>query len=104
MSDCAVIVAAVSGVREGFPILIEAYEKKLAESVPDAESECMAEDVRSKIRELTDESCAFQKDMDYEAWDIVSDEAQSYFAGIKTLDEVMEIIQGRLAIYESEKE
>ena len=44
------------------------------------------------------------KDLDYEVWDIVSNEAQYYFAGIKTLDEVMEIIQGRLELYESEKE
>ena len=92
-------------LRGSFPIMVEVYEKKLTENVGRAGSErYLSEEERSKIRELTDESNAFMKDLDYEVWDIVSNEAQYYFAGIKTLDEVMEIIQGRLELYESEKE
>lgn len=98
-------------VREGFPILTEAYEQKLAEAIQeqDGESETsgsmvITEELLLHLWELMDKSRAFRKDMDYGAWDIVSSEAQACFAGTKNLDEVMEIIEGRLKLYESEKE
>ena len=39
---------------------------------------------------------------DANIWDIVSEEAQAYFDGDKTLDQVVQTIQGRVKTYMSE--
>ncbi len=41
---------------------------------------------------------------DKEVWEIVSEEAEPYFNGEKGVEEVMEVIQGRVALYVSEND
>lgn len=47
---------------------------------------------------------AFVWDMDIHGFNIIKEEADSYYAGEKSIDEVMEIIKNRMELYLAEKE
>jgi hypothetical protein len=61
----------------------------------------VAEDKLAGIRSLIDSAVASTQGAD-DVHDIILEEAQAYFAGHKTVEEVADIIQSRVQVYVSE--
>ena len=60
------------------------------------------EEEKKQLMRLID-TASLNDAIDYTLYDIVLEEAQSYFAGDKTLDEVVDIIQRRASLYVDER-
>lgn len=64
----------------------------------------MSKEQVQAFHELVENANASVSDFDWGAWNIISEEAGAYFNGDKSLDDVMEVIEGRMQIYISERE
>ena len=62
----------------------------------------MEEEEKKQLLRLID-TASLNDSIDYTLYYIVLEEAQSYFAGDKTLDEVVDIIQRRASLYIAER-
>jgi len=64
----------------------------------------MTEEQVQAFHDLVENADATFSDFDWTAWNIISEEVGAYFNGDKSLDDVIEIIEGRMCMYIGEKE
>lgn len=64
----------------------------------------MTKEQTDTIRRMVEDSKVPAWDCDYGALNIIYEEAGAYFSGDKTIEEVMEVIRGRMEVYMAEKE
>ena len=57
-----------------------------------------------ELRQMVEVSDSFVFDMNFEAWLIISEEAEAYFNGQRDIDGTMNNIENRINLYMSEKE
>lgn len=67
------------------------------------EIHCMSKDDKARMEELIESSTTFVWDMDIPGFHIIMEEADSYYVGGKSIDEVMELIENRIELYLEEK-
>ncbi len=93
-------------VRFNFPLRQDSLQKQLEESmIRSTENESADEAIKQEDCDALYEviySANNSRVFDANIWDIVSEEAQAYFDGDKTLDQVVQTIQGRVKTYMSE--
>lgn len=66
--------------------------------------EAMTQDQIETVRKLAENSAAYEFTEDDGAWNIIYEEAGAYFAGDRSIEKTMEILQNRMDVYLSEKE
>lgn len=67
------------------------------------EIEAMTQDQIETVRKLAENSEVYEFSEDDGAWNIIYEEAGAYFAGDRTIEKTMEILQNRMDVYLSEK-
>lgn len=67
------------------------------------EIDAMTQEQTEEVRSLAENSMIYEFTADYGAWNIIYEEAGSYFSGDKSLEEVMEALQNRMGVYLDEK-
>ena len=67
------------------------------------EIEAMTQDQIDTVRKLVENSAAYEFTEDDGAWNIIYEEAGAYFAGDRSIEQTMEILQNRMDVYLSEK-
>lgn len=67
------------------------------------EIEAMTQDQIDTVRNLVENSAAYEFTEDDGAWNIIYEEAGAYFAGDRSIEQTMEILQNRMDVYLSEK-
>lgn len=117
-------------VRNGFSVYRDIYERELmAYSEPNSyqlylpeigeivtaatlyylpasglQIETMTKEQIEAVQKITDTSSSYIYTEDYDAWNILYEEAGAYFAGDKSLEDIMETVKSRMDIYLSERE
>lgn len=66
--------------------------------------DCMTGEQINELRHMVEVSDSFVFDMNFEAWLIISEEAEAYFNGQRDIDGTMNNIENRINLYMSEKE
>lgn len=96
----------------GQPETYEVYVPELGETVEVTNGyllphggyiDYMTEEQLETVDELIEKCTADRWGTDYGSWNIIYEEAPSYFSGDKTLDEVMVIIENRVELHLNEK-
>ncbi len=65
---------------------------------------CLSEEDKRRMEELINRSATFIWETDMNAWQIIEEEAASYYSGQKSIDEVMVILEKRMELYLDERQ